>query len=162
MQIVVSPAGFNDWPSLLALLQEAFAYMEARIDPPSSLQRMGITELRAKAQQESLILAAEGSHLTGCAFVALRIDCAYVGKLAVAEHARGRGVARQIMAAAESIAWTNGRPILELQTRIELVENHNAFAALGFVKVAETAHPGYARPTSITMRKPITGVASHA
>ena len=42
---------------------------------------------------------------------------------------------------------------LELQTRIELTENHATFGALGFKKIAETAHPGYSRPTSITMRK---------
>ncbi|MFN7434077.1 MAG: N-acetyltransferase, partial [Betaproteobacteria bacterium] len=47
-----------------------------------------------------------------------------------------------------------GRTALELQTRIELTENHATFAALGFAKVAETAHPGYARPTSITLRRP--------
>lgn len=36
-----------------------------------------------------------------------------------------------------------------------LVENHEAFAALGFAKVAQSAHPGFDRPTSITMRKPV-------
>lgn len=165
MQIVVAPPDFSDWDALLALLQGAFAYMESRIDPPSSLHRMGIGELRAKATQETLILAVKGDHLVGCAFVALRNDCAYVGKLAVAEHARGHGVARRIMAAAESLARKNGRQVVELETRIELVENHRTFAALGFSKVAETAHPGYERPTSITMRKhllPVPTSASHA
>ena len=42
---------------------------------------------------------------------------------------------------------------LELETRIELTENHETFAALGFVKVSEGAHPGYDRTTFITMRK---------
>lgn len=44
---------------------------------------------------------------------------------------------------------------LELETRIELLENHATFAALGFVRVTESAHPGFSRPTSITMRKPV-------
>jgi phosphinothricin acetyltransferase len=49
--------------------------------------------------------------------------------------------------------------LLELQTRVELIENHKTFGALGFEKVAETAHPGYSRPTSITMQR---SIRSHA
>jgi GNAT superfamily N-acetyltransferase len=129
--------------------------MESRIDPPSSLNRMGADDLRSKAGEETLIVATEGSELIGCAFVAVRDECVYVGKVAVADSARRRGVARELMAAAEGVARQNQCEFIELQTRIELIENHRTFAALGFEKVAETSHPGYARPTSITMRKPV-------
>jgi ribosomal protein S18 acetylase RimI-like enzyme len=81
----------------------------------------------------------------------------YVGKFAVAPGAQGRGIGRQLMHAAESFARDRGLATIELETRIELVENHATFAALGFRKVAEKAHPGYDRPTSITMRKPLPG-----
>jgi hypothetical protein len=43
--------------------------------------------------------------------------------------------------------------VLELQTRVELEENHAAFRAMGFAEAGRTAHPGYDRPTSITFRK---------
>ena len=114
---------------------------------------MGVAELRARARDESLIIACDDAGLVGCAFAAVKADCVYVGKLAVAERARGRGIARKIMRVAESLAGQSGRQFLELRTRVELIENHRAFAALGFEKVAETAHPGCPRPTSITMRK---------
>lgn len=153
VRVALAPADFADWTALLALLRESFAYMDSRIDPPSSLREMGIAELRAKARAESLIVAVDEAGLVGCAFAAIQAGCVYVGKLAVAERARGRGIARQIVGIAESLAGDNGRQCLELRTRIELVENHRAFAALGFAKVGETAHPGYGRPTSITMRK---------
>lgn len=153
VRVFVAPADFADWAALLALLRESFSYMASRIDPPSSLQKMGIAELRAKASAESLIVAVDETGLVGCAFAAVKADCVYVGKLAVAERARGRGIARKIIGVAESLAGDNDRGFLELRTRIELVENHRTFAALGFEKVAETAHPGYRRPTSITMRK---------
>lgn len=153
MQIRVSPAAFSDWPQLLSLLRESFDYMESRIDPPSSLTRMGVDELEAKAAAETLIVAADGQQLIGCAFAALGEECVFVGKVAVAQSARGKGVARAMFAAAEVLAREHGRGFLELQARIELVENHATFRALGFEKVAETAHPGYDRPTSITMRK---------
>ena len=153
MQIDVSPAGFEAWPELLALLQHAFAFMAARIDPPSSLLRMTVDDLRAKAQAETLIVAHAGTELVGCAFADVRDDCVYVGKVAVAQSARGQGVARQLIAAAERLAAQHRRGFLELQTRIELIENQRTFAALGFEKFAETAHAGYSRPTSITLRK---------
>lgn len=155
MQIAVSPAQFSDWSALLDLLRSAYAYMEPRISPPSSLLRMGVAEFQEKARHEVLILALESSRILGCAFAAVREDCVYVGKLAVDESARRRGVARKIMEAAESIARQNGKACLELETRIELLENHKTFAALGFAKVAENAHPGFDRPTSITMRRPV-------
>jgi hypothetical protein len=43
-----------------------------------------------------------------------------------------------------------------LQTRVELVENHAAFSRMGFAKTGESAHPGYDRPTSITMRRAVS------
>lgn len=155
MRVLEAAPDFAQWNAVLDLLQSAFAYMDGRIDPPSSLHRLGVNELRAKAHHESLVIATDGDTLIGCAFVELRVECAYVGKVAVATRYRGRGIARQLLAAAESIAVRSGRQILELQTRVELVENHRTFAALGFRKVAETAHPGYSGPTSITMRKRI-------
>ena len=155
MRVLEAPADFSDWHAVLLLLQSTFAYMDGRIDPPSSLHRMGVDELRAKARQESLIIATDGDKLIGCAFAEVRKHCVYVGKVAVAAPYRGRGIARMLLAAVESIARRSGLSVLELQTRVELVENHRTFAALGFAKFAETAHPGYTRPTSITMRKHI-------
>ncbi len=155
MQIRVSPVDFSDWPQLVGLVRESFAYMDKRIDPPSSLAKMGAAEFEAKACEETLILAEDNGIIIGCAFAALRDDCVYVGKVAVAKSARGKGVARAMFATAEGLARTQGRKFLELQTRIELIENHATFAALGFKKVAESAHPGYNRTTSITMRKQV-------
>lgn len=106
--------------------------MDGRIDPPSSLTKMGIEEFKAKAAEETLI---------------------------VAQSARRKGVARRLFAEADEIDRRHGRRFLELQTRVELVENHATFAALGFTQVAETAHPGYDRATSITMRRLVASPA---
>ena len=83
MRVLEAPPEFADWSALLLLLQSAFAYMDGRIDPPSSLHRMGVEQLRAKARQETLILATEGDALVGCAFAEVRSDCVYVSKVAV-------------------------------------------------------------------------------
>jgi GNAT superfamily N-acetyltransferase len=162
MRVIEAPIDFNDWTSLLQLLQSAFAYMSGRIDPPSSLHRLDVAGLQSKARQESLIIATRGDDLVGCAFAEVRHDCVYVGKVAVAAPYRGQGIARRMLAVAEAIARRRGLQALELQTRVELVENHRTFAALGFTQAGETAHPGYNRPTSITMRKQIPSRAADA
>lgn len=53
---------------------------------------------------------------------------------------------------AAAYARREGRKALELQTRIELLENHKAFAAMGFRKIGESSHEGYDRPTEVNMR----------
>jgi GNAT superfamily N-acetyltransferase len=153
LRIEMAPEGFSDWSALLALLRESFAYMQGRIDPPSSLDGMGEAELRAKAARERLLLARDGPRLLGCAFADLREDCVWIGKLAVAASARRQGIASALIDAAEALARAHGRPYLELQTRIELLENQATFAALGFERVALSAHPGYSHATSVTLRK---------
>lgn len=151
----MAPSGFSDWDGLLALLHAAYAYMEPRIDPPSSLLRLDARQLEEKARDEILVLALDEERLVGCGFARVLEDCVYVGKLAVDEAARGRGIARRIFRAVETLARDHGRPFLELETRIELIENHATLAALGFAKTGESAHPGFDRPTSVTMRKAV-------
>ena len=85
MTIRVAPANdqFSDWNGLLRLLQEAFAYMEKRIDPPSSLLRLTPTAIAEKSREETLFLATDESELVGCVFAKEQGDSLYVGKLAV-------------------------------------------------------------------------------
>lgn len=159
IRIDIDPASFSDWSKLLDLLHGAYAFMTARIDPPSSLLRMDQQALEQKARDETMLLAFAGETLVGCVFASRRADCLYVSKLAVSEQARRRGVARQLLQQVESLASSLSLPFVELETRIELTENHATFAALGFHKTAETAHDGHDRPTSITMRKAVGDAA---
>lgn len=153
IDIVASPEGFDDWAGLLALLREAYAFMDGRIDPPSSLHRFDAEKLAAKAREEDLVLAFVDGRLAGCLFAAPRGDSLYLGKIAVRPGLQGRGLARRMIALAEASARSRGFKALELQARIELVENHRAFAALGFDKVGEGSHHGYTRPTDFSFRK---------
>lgn len=154
--IARASSDFSRWDELHDLLMRCFAYMAARIDPPSSLLRMSAADLKLKSRDETLYLAMDGEHIAGCAFVRLEPDCAYVGKLAVDADYRGQGITRRFMEEAERLARANGLGVLELQTRIELTENRETFEKLGFVKTRENAHEGYDRPTNITMRRVLT------
>jgi N-acetylglutamate synthase-like GNAT family acetyltransferase len=146
---------FDDWKALHGLLVSAFASMDGRIDPPSSLTRMSVGDLQKKALTEFVVIARERHRLVGCGFGAASSDCLYLSKLAVDADFQKRGVLRSMLPLFVSEARGIGLNCLELKTRVELTDNHATFAALGFEKVGETAHPSYDRPTSFTFRKSV-------
>lgn len=152
---VVTVAREADWAALLALIHAAFGAMAGRIDPPSSAMALTPATLAEKAARETLLLAHLDGALAGCAFVAETGDAACLSKLAVAPVLQRRGVGRALVAAAEAEARARGLRRLRLETRIELLETQAAFAAMGFEQVGTTAHPGYARPTSVTLEKAV-------
>lgn len=141
------------WPEVLALLRTAFAFMDGQIDPPSSLHRLTIAEMARQAAPGAVFAVIENGHPVACLFCSAGPDALYLGKLAVAPSRRGRGLARALIHAAAKEARDRGLTALELSTRVELTENHAAFARLGFVRTGTESHPGYDRPTSILMRK---------
>lgn len=146
----------DDFTDLHHLLVTAFAYMETRIDPPSSLHRMTPKSLAIDAATAEVWSLTEGDTLLACMILTPKPDHLYLGKLATAPDHRGRGLARRMITHAEARARALHLPALQLQTRIELSENHATFQRLGFHEIARTAHPGYDRPTSLTFTKPLT------
>ncbi|WP_052269573.1 GNAT family N-acetyltransferase [Leisingera sp. ANG-M6] len=145
-----------DDPSLrdvLDLIQRSFAFMEGRIDPPSSMHRLSLAALQDQCRDGEIW--GIGTPPAACIFLTPRPDCLYLGKLAVDETHRGTGLARTLVELAATRAAALGLPVLRLQTRVELTKNHAAFARMGFRKTGETAHPGFDRPTSVTMEKSV-------
>lgn len=138
---------------VLTLIQTAFAFMDGRIDPPSSMHRLSLdTVARHAATAEIWTI---GTPIRACVFLTPKADCLYLGKLAVAADARKTGLARRLIHLAEERARALNLPRVELQTRVELAENQAAFVALGFQEIGRTAHAGYDHPTSITFSKQV-------
>jgi ribosomal protein S18 acetylase RimI-like enzyme len=137
--------------AVLSLLQAAFAGMDGRIDPPSSLHGMTPASLFATAGE----VWAIGRPPVACVIMTPRAEELYLGKLAVAAAARGQGHCRALITQATLRARSLGLPKLALQTRVELTENQSIFRALGFVETGRSAHPGYLRPTTITFERPV-------
>jgi N-acetylglutamate synthase-like GNAT family acetyltransferase len=148
-------AGFDRYEELLDVILAAFAYMDERIDPPSSAHRLTPATLRQKAAQEIAFAAIDKGRIVGCVFLKPEESSLYIGKLAVHPATQGQGVGRLLLARAEATARELGLSSLRLETRVELTENHRLFAAWGFRKTAENRHAGYDRTTSIEMRKPL-------
>lgn len=140
-------------PDILNLLQVSFAYMQSRVNPQSSMRNLSVETI--KDQCVSGEVWAIGKAPYACIFLKEKHDCLYLGKLAVNPEARGHGYARRLVELAEERAISKGLPALELETRIELLENHATFQRLGFIKISEGAHDGFDRPTYIIMRKVI-------
>ncbi|SLN59850.1 Acetyltransferase (GNAT) family protein [Roseovarius litorisediminis] len=151
----------DDLAAVHNLLTRAFAYMEGRIDPASSLSRLDTEGMKALAAHREVWVMEEGNGPVGCMVLTPKDDTLYLGKLAVDYAQRGKGLARILVDQALRRAGDLGLDSVTLETRIELTENHAAFTALGFHKADETAHPGYDRPTSITMVRPL-GTAGRA
>ncbi|NVO58643.1 GNAT family N-acetyltransferase [Rhodobacteraceae bacterium B1Z28] len=138
----------------LALLRVSFQFMDGRIDPPSSVHRLTVEGMQAHCYSGGEIWAI-GRPLFACMFLTPKSDSLYLGKLAVKEGMRGQGICRTLVDHAAIRAAELGLPALELETRVELAENHRAFSRLGFTIVSTGSHDGYGRPTDFLLRKSI-------
>ena len=153
MRITFPDTSFSDWPALHRLVTDAYAYMDGRIDPPSSATRMSVEDYAQKARDEWLLTGVEGDELLACAFVAPQGDAAYIGKVAVRGDRQGQGLFRQCYVAIERTVRDRGFAAIELKVRVELTEVRAVYERLGFRRVADNRHEGYDRTTNITMRK---------
>ena len=136
---------------VLKLIQESFIFMIGRIDPPSSVRSLTLQDLTEKAQTDWIL--GVGDPVEACVVASPRHNALYLGKMAVHPSMRGQGMARALVQACEGIAVDLGLGWLELQVRVKLVENQNAFAKLGFVKTTENCHSVYDHVTEITIQK---------
>ncbi|TCS07385.1 GNAT family N-acetyltransferase [Rhizobium sp. BK418] len=148
---------FARWSELLHLIRASFAYMDGRIDPPSSAIRLTVESLAEKAKAEIAYAVENDGRLTGCMFLRPEVDCLYIGKLAVLPSAQGKGIGRRLLDIAEETARGLDLPSLRIETRVELVDNHSTFSAWGFARTADKPHPGFTRTTFVEMRKTLTG-----
>lgn len=143
----------EDGGAVLALIRAAFAGMDGRIDPPSSAGRLDLAGVARQVAEGEVWLIEDRGALLASVFLTARPGRLYIGKLAVAPGVVRQGLGRQLLDHAAARARALGLPALELQVRVELIENHAFFRACGFVQAAATAHPGYGRATSLTFAR---------
>ncbi|EPX83716.1 cob(I)alamin adenosyltransferase [Rubellimicrobium thermophilum DSM 16684] len=143
-----------DLPAAFALIRRAFADIAPFIDPPSSVERMTVEDLRAGAAAGELW--AIGAPPLACALLTPKGDALYLGRLAVAPEARRQGLARALLRQACVRARARGLARVTLGCRVELTGNHALFRSEGFHETHRETHPGYARPTSVWFEKRMT------
>lgn len=153
MKITFPNASFSDWPALHRLVTDAYAYMDGRIDPPSSATRMTADDYALKAKAEWLLTGIEEGALVACAFVVPEGEAAYIGKVAVRRDRQGQGLFRQCYKVIEDTVRKQGFKAIELKVRVELTEVRAVYERFGFRWAADNRHAGSDRITNITMRK---------
>ena len=146
-----------DWPHLRDLIARAFAGMDGRINPPSSAHHLTADDIAVQAVAGEVWVI--GAPAVACVFLTPQPHALYLGKLAVDPAVQRMGYARRLIGVAELRAHELGLPALELWTRIELVENHATFRALGFVQTGTHAHPGFDLPTTFIFTKRLAAIA---
>ena len=114
---------------------------------------MTLKKLKTMAEVGRVLVI--GKPVIACVVATPLPHALYLGKIAVDPSMRGQGLVRTLIEKCEALAEDLGKNCLELQVRIELVQNEKMFAKLGFIKVSDDCHLGYDRVTEITMQKPV-------
>ena len=151
MKFRVTLAKANQVGDVLSLIQSTFAYMEGRIDPPSSMYRLTEDHVGLRLRKGEVFVI--GDTVDACMFVEQKGEALYLGKVAIRANLRGKGRFTALIAKAVDVALARGLSALEIESRIELTEVHAAFARQGFFETAKEAHDGFDAPTFIVMRK---------
>ena len=72
-----------DWHALLRLIQTNFAYMEGRIDPPSSMHDLTTEAIERQSESGEIWVVEDDGHPIACVFLTPREGALYIGKLTV-------------------------------------------------------------------------------
>lgn len=142
-----------DLVHVLDLIRASFSYMEGVVNPPSSVHELTMEKLEESAAKAEVW--AIGSPVVGCMILTPKPPYLYLGKLAIAEAERGKGLSRILIETACDRAKASGLHGVELGTRIELTSNQRAFTAMGFAEAFRECHPGFDRHTSIVYRRTV-------
>lgn len=140
-----------------ALIREAFAALPASPDPPMSALRIRPDDIVAHLATGGGAVVAADKALVGSILWVEKNGGLYLSRVAVAPAWRRRGIARSLVAAAETAAEDLQLPRLHLSTRLVLTGNRRLFASCGFVETTRRAHPGYDAATSVEMEKWLDG-----
>lgn len=138
------------------LTQEAFGPYGS-LDPPSGAVREDRGAVVEELAAHGGALAELGGVPAGC--LRLRPDGNHllVRRLAIDPRFQGQGIGRAMMAWAESEARRRGLEGVSVGVRLALPGNLDFYRRLGYRQVSEHMHPGYNRPTWVSMQK---GIAS--
>ncbi len=138
-----------------ALTQAAYHGQDA-LDPPSGASRETVETVRAELAAAGAAIAWLGKAAVGCVRFDVSGDHLHVRRLAVAPSHQGRGVGRALMRWAEAEAAHRGLVDVTLGVRLALPGNLAFYRHLGYEATGQHAHPGYERPTSVSMRKRVS------
>jgi GNAT superfamily N-acetyltransferase len=148
-------AASSDIPTLLRLIQTAFAEYEGQLDPPSGAHSETEESLSNALHFGSAALASVESEIVGCVFYSPKDHHVYIGRLSVLPAFRRFGVGKSLMTYVERRAADLGFRRVQIGVRIALPQLHAYYKSLGYARVRDENHPGYEQPTYTVMEKEI-------
>lgn len=153
---VLRDATARDAAAIAAVIAASFAQYRGKLVPESGAFRETADGIAAELNRGAgAIVAERNGVMLGCVLVEEMEGDLYFGRLSVLPSARGQGLARLLVDAVEAEARRRSLAGVRLGVRIVLTENQRLFASLGYRETSREAHPGFDRPTSINMRKPL-------
>jgi phosphinothricin acetyltransferase len=140
----------DDLAALHALVVGVFAALD--VTPPSSMTRKTLDDMRRRATTQDIFLAEAAGALIGSVFCERQNDLQYgdvlyVGRLAVIDGWRRRGVASMLIDAVVAHARDLKIGTVTLRSRTSLPGNVALFERHGFKSIGIRSHPGFTEPT---------------
>lgn len=153
-EVHIRPATAGEAPLLAALIVAAFSLYRGRLVPESSALGETPESIAAELADGARGAIAEIDAVpVGCVLFKHKGEDVYLWRLAVRASHQRRGVARRLIADVEAAARTLGARTVTLGVRLVLSGNQRLFAACGYREIGRYAHPGFAEPTTMDMRK---------
>jgi ribosomal protein S18 acetylase RimI-like enzyme len=146
-------AGEADAGAVAAVIRAAFEEYRGRLDPPSGALGETADTVREKMRTARAVLALINEAPVGCVFFRPEEGRLYLFRLAVLPGHRGRGLGRALLAHAEGRARALGLPRVRLGVRVALARQVAFYEGLGYRRVGEGTHPGYAGPTYLLLER---------
>ncbi|MBW2270008.1 MAG: GNAT family acetyltransferase [Deltaproteobacteria bacterium] len=126
MQLEVRKYRGTDHDAVVALWRRVFADAPRRNDPVRDIQR------KLDHQPELFLVAREPDELVGTAMAGYDGHRGWLHLVAVAPHARKRGIGRALLARAEQLLADLGCPKLNIQVRASAAEPVAFYERLGY------------------------------
>jgi ribosomal protein S18 acetylase RimI-like enzyme len=152
-EITLRDAVADDAPTIFTVMQAAFEQYRGVLVPPSGVHRETLATVIEKMAAGRYIVALRNDRVVGVVYYELRPDRMYLGRLAVLPEARGRGIARALVAAVEARALAAGRTQVELGVRAALPELRASYERMGYRLLEERSHPGFTVITYVQLVK---------
>jgi len=128
--LALRTANADDVPRIVALLNAAFAMEREFIDK----DRTSAPEIeRFMTTGTFFVVDGDGNNLASCMYLEQRGERLYLGMLAVNPSQQGRGLGRQMMAAAERHAASLGCSAIDIRIVNRRTELPPFYRGLGFV-----------------------------
>lgn len=155
LSIRVEPCGDEAAEITHRLTRAAFRGYD-RLDPPSGAGRENLEDVRIDLAGRSGALALVDGRPVGCMRLAESGANLNVRRVAVEPSLQGRGVGTALMAWAEAEARRRGLAAVTVGVRVALPGNIDFYRRLGFEISESHSHPGFGRPTWVSMRKSLS------